>query len=77
MGLGWLGIGFVGYAIYRRRFVHVPMRETVKAPPALGPALALEYRRMLVPVVARAGVGRRAGRRLQAGGGAAVARSSR
>jgi len=38
--------------IYRRRFVHAPLRETIKAPPALGPALALEYRRLLVPVVA-------------------------
>ena len=28
------------------------LRETVKAPPAFGPALALEYRRLLVPVVA-------------------------
>ena len=51
VGLAWLGFGFVAYVIYRRRFVHVPVRETVKAPPALGPALALEYRRLLVPVV--------------------------
>ena len=37
--------------MYRRWFVHEPLRETVKAPPALGPALALEYRRILVPIV--------------------------
>ena len=51
VGLGWLVFGFAGYAVYRRRFVHAPLRQTVKAPPALGPALALEYRRLLVPVV--------------------------
>jgi len=51
VGLGWLASGLIGYAIYRRRFVHEPLRTTVKAPPALGPALALEYRRLVVPVV--------------------------
>jgi APA family basic amino acid/polyamine antiporter len=51
VGLGWMIAGLVGYAIYRRRFLHVPLREVVKAPPALGPALALEYRNLLVPVV--------------------------
>ena len=29
----------------------MPLTETVKAPPAFGPALALEYRRLLVPVL--------------------------
>jgi APA family basic amino acid/polyamine antiporter len=51
VGLGWMVAGVVGYAIYRRRFLHVPMRAVEKAPPALGPALALEYRNLLVPVV--------------------------
>ena len=51
VGLGWLAFGLISYAIYRRRFVHEPLRTTVKAPPALGPALALEYRRLVVPVV--------------------------
>jgi APA family basic amino acid/polyamine antiporter len=51
VGLGWLAVGLIGYAIYRRRVVHLPLRETVKAPPAFGPALALEYRRLLVPVI--------------------------
>jgi APA family basic amino acid/polyamine antiporter len=50
VGLGWMVAGLVGYAIYRRRFVDAPVREIVKAPPAFGPALALEYRRLLVPV---------------------------
>jgi len=51
-GLGWLALGFVGYALYRRRYVQAPLTETVKAPAAFGPALALEYRRILVPVIA-------------------------
>jgi basic amino acid/polyamine antiporter, APA family len=51
VGLAWIAIGFVAYAVYRRRVVHVPMTQTVKAPPLLGPALALEYRMILSPVV--------------------------
>jgi len=43
--------GLAGYLLYRRRWVRAPLREVVKAPPAFGPALALEYRRILVPVV--------------------------
>jgi APA family basic amino acid/polyamine antiporter len=50
-GLGWMVLGLVGYSIYRRRFVRASLREVVKAPPAYGPALALEYRRLLVPVI--------------------------
>jgi APA family basic amino acid/polyamine antiporter len=51
VGLGWIVGGFVFYAVYRRRVVREPLRATVKAPPAYGPALALEYRRLLVPVL--------------------------
>jgi APA family basic amino acid/polyamine antiporter len=51
VGLGWVVLGLVGYWVYRRRIVRVSLRETAKAPPAFGPALALEYRRLLVPVV--------------------------
>nr|MBA2331254.1 amino acid permease [Actinomycetota bacterium] len=51
VGLGWLVVGFVAYALYRRRVVDEPLGATVKAPPAFGPALALEYRRLLVPVL--------------------------
>jgi len=52
VGLGWMLVGLVGYAVYRRRFLRVPLREISKAPPAFGPALALEYRRLVVPVIA-------------------------
>ena len=31
--------------------MRAPLTDTVKAPPAYGPALALEYRRLLVPVL--------------------------
>ena len=51
VGLGWMVAGLVGYAVYRRRFLDVPIRAVEKAPPALGPALALEYRNLLVPVI--------------------------
>ena len=51
VGLGWMLAGLAGYVVYRRRFLHVPLREIEKAPPALGPALALEYRNLLVPVI--------------------------
>jgi APA family basic amino acid/polyamine antiporter len=40
-GLGWLAAGFITYAIYRRR-LHVPLRETVRAPIPIGPGVALE-----------------------------------
>jgi APA family basic amino acid/polyamine antiporter len=50
VGLGWLAIGFVGYWFYRRHLELAP-RVTSKAPPAMGAALALEYRRILVPIV--------------------------
>ena len=50
-GLGWIGFGLLGYAAYRRYAVRAPLRATVKAPVAYGPALALEYRRLLVPVL--------------------------
>jgi basic amino acid/polyamine antiporter, APA family len=51
VGLGWMAAGLVGYVVYRRRFLHLPVRAVEKAPPALGPALALEYRDLLVPVI--------------------------
>ena len=52
VGLGWIVSGLLFYVVYRRRFVKASLTQTVKAPPAFGPALALEYRRLLVPVVA-------------------------
>jgi basic amino acid/polyamine antiporter, APA family len=51
VGLGWIVGGLLFYAVYRRRVVKEPLMATVKAPPAYGPALALEYRRLLVPVL--------------------------
>jgi APA family basic amino acid/polyamine antiporter len=50
-GLGWLAAGFVFYPLYRRR-LKLPLRATVRTPVPLGPALALEYRSILVPIVA-------------------------
>jgi basic amino acid/polyamine antiporter, APA family len=50
VGVGWLVVGFIFYVIYRRYVVHAPLRETVRAPMLIGPAIALEYRSILVPV---------------------------
>jgi basic amino acid/polyamine antiporter, APA family len=50
-GLGWLIAGLLFYLVYRRR-VNVPLRTTMRAPVPLGAALALEYRAILVPIVA-------------------------
>ena len=52
VGLGWLALGLAFYVVYRRRYVGEPLTRTVRAPAAFGPALALEYRRLLVPIVA-------------------------
>jgi len=49
-GLGWLAAGFVFYPLYRRR-QRLALAATVRAPVPLGPALALEYRSILVPIV--------------------------
>ena len=50
-GFGWLVIGFVFYVLYRRR-LGLAVRETARAPlSVLGPALALEYRTIVVAVV--------------------------
>jgi len=49
-GLGWLVVGLIGYVVYRRRVLHEPLRATLHAPMIIGPAIALEYRNILVPV---------------------------
>jgi APA family basic amino acid/polyamine antiporter len=49
-GLGWLAAGFVVYVVYRRRILHVPLAETVRAPVEYGVAAALEFRSILVPI---------------------------
>jgi APA family basic amino acid/polyamine antiporter len=48
-GLGWLALGFVVYPLYRRRLGE-PLRTTVRAPIVIGPAAALEYRTIFVPI---------------------------
>jgi len=51
-GFGWIALGFIGYAIYRRQVIRAPMSETVRAPELiLGPSLTVEYRTIVVPVV--------------------------
>jgi basic amino acid/polyamine antiporter, APA family len=50
-GAGWLALGFVFYPLYRRH-LGIPLKETSRAPVAMGAALALEYRSILVPIVA-------------------------
>ena len=49
-GLAWLAIGFSAYVVYRKRIVRAGLTETVRAPVVIGPAAALEYRNVLVPV---------------------------
>ncbi len=50
-GLGWLVLGFVLYGVYRRRIVRHSLAATVRAPIPIGAAVALEYRRIVVPVL--------------------------
>ncbi len=51
-GMAWIALGFVGYAIYRRQTLKVPLTATVRAPVmVLGPSLTVEYRTIVVPVV--------------------------
>ncbi|HVC86484.1 MAG TPA: universal stress protein [Gaiellaceae bacterium] len=50
-GLAWLAVGFVFYVFYRRR-LNLPLSTTTRAPVPLGAAIALEYRSILVPIVA-------------------------
>ena len=50
-GAAWLAAGFVFYLLYRRS-LKLPLRQTTRAPVPMGAALALEYRSILVPIVA-------------------------
>ena len=51
-GIGWLALGFVGYAVYRRQGLRLPLTETVRAPAfVLGPSLTVDYRTVVVPVI--------------------------
>jgi len=49
-GLGWIIVGLITYTLYRRYVVREPLARTLRAPVLMGPALALEYRSILVPV---------------------------
>jgi basic amino acid/polyamine antiporter, APA family len=49
-GLGWLAVGLLGYVVYRRLILKQPLTVTLRAPVIIGPAVALEYRNILVPV---------------------------
>jgi APA family basic amino acid/polyamine antiporter len=49
-GLGWLIVGLAVYFVYRRYVVREPLTTTLRAPVIIGPAIALEYRSILVPV---------------------------
>jgi basic amino acid/polyamine antiporter, APA family len=49
-GIAWLLSGFAFYVFYRKRVVHEPLTKTVRAPVVIGPAAALEYRSILVPI---------------------------
>jgi APA family basic amino acid/polyamine antiporter len=49
-GFAWLAAGLVFYYLYRRR-LGIPLREAVLAPLHFGPAAALEYQSILVPIV--------------------------
>jgi APA family basic amino acid/polyamine antiporter len=51
-GIGWLLLGLAFYYVYRRRILRQPLSLTTRAPAlVLGPALQLEYRTIVVPVV--------------------------
>jgi len=49
-GLGWLVVGLVVYAVYRRFVVRASLTETIRAPVIIGPGAAVEYLNILVPV---------------------------
>jgi APA family basic amino acid/polyamine antiporter len=48
-GLGWLVFGFSVYILYRRH-LGISLTDTVRTPVVIGPAAALEYRSILVPI---------------------------
>ncbi len=51
-GFGWLVLGFIAYAIYRRFVVHASLTETVRAPAiVLVAPLEVAFRTIVVPVL--------------------------
>jgi APA family basic amino acid/polyamine antiporter len=51
VGFGWVAAGFTAYVVYRRFVIRVPLTQTVRAPMLIGASIALEYRRIVVPLV--------------------------
>jgi basic amino acid/polyamine antiporter, APA family len=51
VGFGWLAAGFATFIVYRLFVVRQPLRATVRAPLPVGPAAALEYRSLFVPLL--------------------------
>jgi APA family basic amino acid/polyamine antiporter len=51
VGFGWLAAGFTVFVVYRRVALRVPLTQTIRAPVPVGAALALEYRRLVVPII--------------------------
>jgi APA family basic amino acid/polyamine antiporter len=49
-GLGWLVVGLIVYAVYRRVVLRASLTETIRAPVIIGPGAAVEYLNILVPV---------------------------
>ena len=49
-GLGWLVVGLIVYAVYRRLVLRASLTETIRAPVIIGPGAAVEYLNILVPV---------------------------
>ena len=74
VGLGWMVAGLVGYAVYRRRFVHAPVREIEKAAPAFGTGACPRVPRPPRARDPRSALRRRDGRRLPPRGGASCSR---
>jgi APA family basic amino acid/polyamine antiporter len=52
VGFGWLAAGFTIFVVYRLVALRAPLTETIRAPVPIGAAVALEYRRLVVPLIA-------------------------
>ncbi len=51
-GFGWIALGLIAYAVYRRWFVHASLTETVRAPAlVLIAPLEVAFRTIVVPVL--------------------------
>jgi basic amino acid/polyamine antiporter, APA family len=52
VGFGWLAAGFTVFVVYRLVALRAPLTQTMRAPVPVGAAMALEYRRLVVPIIA-------------------------